>query len=174
MLPTSRGFRVLTPIQRRRVLARLRKRWPPEDRDWWHPYDAVDAETSVLHLQASWLAHNVSIAEFRRRAGIRWSKFWVMGEGTPHWDDSGASFQGEYEVSSAFISPTMSSETICVPTSLEWMVYTDHNEGTYLIGAWLVEAIKDLWPTWERYVWTRLPYEHPPDDGELHAWWEPS
>ena len=128
----------------------------------------------MLHLQASWLAHGVPIAEFRRRAGIRWSKFWVLGEGTPHWDDPRASFQGEYEVSSGYINVAMSSETICVPTSLEWMVYTDHNEGTYLIGTWLVDVVKDLWPTWDQHVWTTVVYDHPPDDGELHAWWEPA
>jgi hypothetical protein len=173
VFPKSRGFRLLTSDERRRALSRLRQRWPPTgDRDWWHPYDAIDREPDTLCLEASWLAAEVSIAEFRRRAALRWSTFWVLGEGTPRFDDPRPSFQGEYAVSAAYISPTMSSETICTPRTLDWMIYTDHNEATYLIGAWVLDVVKDLWPNWERHLWTSPFYEHPLAAGTSQFWWE--
>jgi hypothetical protein len=172
--PKSRGFKLLTSDERRRVLRRLRQRWPPtEGRDWWHPFDAMDRETETLELESGWLAVEVSVAEFRRRAALRWSKFWVLGEGTPHFDDPRPSFQGEYEVSAAYISPTMSNETICAPRSLAWLVYTDHNDRTILVGQWLVEKIKDVWPTWERHIWTTPFHEQPSidEEDEMRPWW---
>jgi hypothetical protein len=174
-VPKSRGFKLLSPDQRRRVLSRLRQRWPPtRARDWWHPHDALNREADTLCLEASWLAHEVSVEEFRRRGALRWSKFWMLGEGSPHWDDPRPSFQGEYEVSAAHINLTLSSETICTPRSLDWMIYTNHNEATYLIGSWPVDAINDLWPAWERHIWTTPFDEHPPDhsDGRFPFWWE--
>src|SRR5437870_2228852 len=85
--PESRDLRALTTGERRRVLERLRQHWPVPDGDWWHPYTAFASEIEPLRLQSGWLFHELPPIEFRRRAALRWSKFWVMSEGAPRWDD---------------------------------------------------------------------------------------
>jgi hypothetical protein len=167
------GLRALSTGERRNVLRRLRKRWPQPDKDYWHPLTAFLSDPSALRLETKWLLPAVPDDEFRRCAALRWSKFWVIGEGTPTWDDVGHSYQGEFEISSRFASPVLSSETIVVPTSLEWFAYTDHNDSVCLVGEWLTEVVKDLWPTWEQHVWTTAFYDGPPDaPADYRPWWE--
>ena len=124
-------------------------------RGWWHPFDAVNAKSSVLHLQASWLAHSVSPAEFRRRAGIRWSKFWVLGEGTPHWDNARCQLPGRVR---SFVR-------IHQPDHVERDDLRAHQPGMDGLHRSQRGNVSDrrmagrrhartLWPTWEQHVWT--------------------
>lgn len=165
------GVRPIAADERRHILGHLRHRWPPGDGESWHPHDAVAPETEVLCLQSAWLESEVSIEEVRRRAAPRYSSFWVLGEGAPHWDTVPSSFDEDFEVSPAYLWLTPASETICTPRSLDWMAYTDHYEATYVLGRRLVDLVKELWPTWDRHIWISPFYEHPAR-GRDAPWWK--
>jgi hypothetical protein len=169
--PNSPGFRALTTAERSSVLRRLRKRWPQPTQDWWHPLDSCLAEPSAVRLQSSWLIEELPIADFRRRAALRWSQFWAIGEGSPTWGDPGPAFQGEFVIAPEFLSPATASEIIVTPTSLDWMAYTDHNDSVFLVGEWLVDVIKELWPGWRDRVWIS-PVHDRPASMNSRPWWE--
>lgn len=104
---------------------------------------------------------------------MRWSSFWVIGEGAPHWDDVKGNIQGDFEISARYVAPILSFETVVVPTSLDWLAYTDHNDSVFLVGEWLIDTVKDLWPGWEQHIWSSPFYEHPTEDVcDDRAWWE--
>jgi hypothetical protein len=37
----------------------------------------------------------------------------------------------------------------------DWIVYVSHEDSLTIGGRWLIDAITQQWPEWDRHVWTR-------------------
>ncbi|MDQ6675430.1 MAG: hypothetical protein M3069_32670 [Chloroflexota bacterium] len=163
-LPPLPYRHVLTAEQRRLIFDKLRERWPPQrDRrnDSWHPYDALPGG-DVLHLQTAWFDVSVSMVDFRQRVSAHTGDhLWELNEGNGGWD-SDDTWRPDYELSPLWFWPGAGYETLWTWDGLDFLIYTDHNQGTYFLGSWLTGQIHELWPNWQRHIWTGVAYERPP------------
>jgi len=155
--------RVLTTNQRRSIFRRLRKQWPPRERplDFWHPYDALTTD-EVLHLQTAWFDVTVPMEDLRSRVSAHTGDhLWQLNEGSRGWDSDDA-WQVDYELSPLLFWPGGGHETLWTWRGMDFLIYTDHNLGTYFLGAWVIRQVQDLWPDWQAHRWTGVVYDHPP------------
>ena len=152
----------LNTDQRHHILKLLRTKWPPTDDTWWHPLDACRAP-DALHVETAWFETQVSLDVLRMRlADAGYAIIWQLFEGTPHWDDDPP--PDVRDCSCAALDArlaTGASEAIWMPSNLDWVIYTDHNQGTYFVGRWLLELIEELWPEWEAHQWSSPFYVRP-------------
>jgi hypothetical protein len=164
-LPPLPRRHVLTAEQRKSIFRKLRERWPPQHErrnDSWHPYDAL-AAGDVLHLQTAWFDASIPMDDFRQRASAHTGdQVWELNEGNGGWD-SDDTWRPDYELSPLLFWPGAGYETLWTWSGLDFLIYTDHNQGTYFLGDWLIDQVRELWPDWQAHVsWTGVAYEHPP------------
>ena len=156
--------RTLSRVERRAVLSQLRNRWPSDDQGWWHPLDACTG-SEVLVLETGWFEHEVDLNDLRDRLRSEADQVvWQVAEGTPHWDDDPPDDPiGQDYLLALHRAPLAvgGSETIWVPTSLTWLIYTGHDQNSYFVGSELVRIVKAIWPNWEHHCWSSTYYARP-------------
>jgi len=139
--------------------------WPASDGQWWHPIDACGGPETLL-LETAWFEREADQRLLRDHLGSGTDQFvWQLAEGTPHWDDDppddpiGQDYLLEFREAPLAIG---ASETIWVPRSLAWLIYTGHDQNSYFAGGQLVRAVQKAWPNWSRHTWTDPGYPRPP------------
>ncbi len=45
---------------------------------------------------------------------------------------------------------------------MDWLIYISHESSVTVAGDWLIGAVKEAWPDWERHLYTDWDYERPP------------
>ncbi len=51
------------------------------------------------------------------------------------------------------------SEKIWTSRSFDWLIYISHESSITFAGEWLVAAVKQAWPRWERRIYTDYIYD---------------
>lgn len=148
--------------ERTKILGRLRANWPVKNGTRWYPIDACQSTDSV-HVETAWFAIQVSLELLQQRlieAG--YTEVIQLHEGTPYWDDVPAPDAADRRTPTLLARLAVgSSEAIWVPPQLDWLIYTDHDDGTYFVGKWLVALLQELWRDWDVHQWTTPFYTRP-------------
>ena len=135
--------RVLGATEEAAVRAQLASTWGIE-RAYWYPL-AKSIRPDVLAVQSPYFHRDVPSerlhAMLRDRGVVR---AWELREHGP-----------SYEIDLSEVEPRYSgAEGIWCATGFDWVLYASHESSITIGGAWLVEAMKQAWPAWERYAWT--------------------
>jgi hypothetical protein len=161
LVPKSPCRRRLDLDERRRVIARIRKRWPSGTDDW-NPEAALRDHPFVLRVESYWLTHEVRQEDFRRMVSSATHRpVWMLRGGDPQWSDEPV-WSGDYEVSSDYCWPGVGHDLLWTPKNAEWMIFQERYHDTWFVGDWLVRQIKHLWPNWYQHIWTTMSYDTPP------------
>jgi len=113
----------------------------------------------------------------RALAAVAGARIWELHEGAPWWTDEvrayssavpgsperiGPLWLAGYELDPAlWWRPTMGPETLWASPSLDWLLYMHHEGVLYVAGAGLAPRVEEIWPNWERRIWTTYAYDYP-------------
>jgi hypothetical protein len=159
-VPTVPYRRRLDLAERRKVIPRIRKRWP-SGTDTWRPDASLSEASPVLRVQTYWLMHDVAQHDFRRMLLPAASgRVWMLWAGITPWSDT-PDITIDYEVAVDYCWPGHADDYVWLPKSADWMIYQDHLHATWFAGDWIVRQIKRLWPTWDQHIWTTMRYDYP-------------
>jgi len=109
----------------------------------WYPL--TDKKPSNMEaFQDEYFERNISndtLISFFKNRGI--TRFWELRE-----------YGAEYEMAIEIFEPYYNgAEGFWTSSSLDWIMYCSH-ESSVSIGGWLLDAVKQNWPDWEKYLWT--------------------
>lgn len=147
-VPTLPYRRVLGKTQARQIAKRISRRWGFEatERCWWPLQSGYPEQmpSDVLALQERHFYTDLGVDAMRgilRTRGITW--LFKLGE--HHWSP-------EYEVDLE-LCDFRGVEAIWTSRSYDWLVYISHESSITFAGEWLVAAVKQAWPGWERRIY---------------------
>jgi hypothetical protein len=139
--------RSLTMGESETLRARLKERW-----DWdganWYPDAANEVRGYLLALQERHFHTEVShltLQAILRRHGMN-HLFVIRGEGP------------DLEIAIELMDLNESG-AFWVSGELDWVVYVSHESSITFGGDWLIQEMKEAWPTWERRIWTDYYYD---------------
>lgn len=142
----------LSQAEHTRLWARLQERWGPRHGDYWYPLDGEDPPEHVLALQAAWFEHAVPstlLQELLQQHGV--GHIWELRE-----------FGPEYELDLALLNPFYNgAEGYWTADDMAWLLYASHESSITVAGAWLVTALKNVWPDWQEHMYTDPHYAPP-------------
>jgi hypothetical protein len=145
--------RSLSQAEHADLWARLHERWGVPLDEMWHPFLDAALPPHVLAFQQAWFDHAVPPATLQRilsQHGIR--RVWELREYGP-----------EYEIDLDDLEPQYNgAEGYWTSSDMEWLVYASHESSITVAGAWLIAAVKAVWPEWKEHLYTGCDYEPPP------------
>jgi hypothetical protein len=145
----------IEPLPYRRVLTsnEVSQAWQALSAAWgvsgyWYPLTAA-ARQDVLAVQAPYFDRDVGAD------GLRGA---LRALGTDHVLEL-REYGPNYRIDLCWFEPTYTGAegfwcSAEVPLQEKWLVYASHESSVTLGGAPLIQKVKDLWPEWERYIWT--------------------
>jgi len=148
--------RSLSPAEHTQLWSQLRKRWGLREGGYWHPLIGEDLPPHVVAFQQAWFDHAVPPAVLQgtlRQHGV--AHVWELRE-----------FGPEYEIDLDDLEPASNgAEGYWTAGDMDWLVYASHESSITVAGAWLIAALKGVWPAWEQHPYMGWNYEPPPHDG---------
>jgi hypothetical protein len=146
--------RVLSDSQARRIAKGVSQRWGFEatKRYWWPLREGYPEQmpVDVLVLQERHFYTDLGVDAMR---GILLTRgITRLFELTEH------HFAPEYEIDIELCT-FRGNETIWTSRSLDWLIYVSHESSITFAGEWLVAAVKQAWPMWERRIYIDYIYE---------------
>lgn len=154
----------VAPLPYRRVLGerelqdiwqRIEQRWGITARMHWYPLNQVVPPPHVIALQEPWFAYVVPLDELRailRRNGVE--RIWELRE---------AGMSSQYRMDMELLIPIDGGGEHCwTSETLDWLIYTSHENSITLCGEWLIKGIEEVWPEWEEHIYTGHHYAFPP------------
>lgn len=147
---------VMSDTKRRRVGKNLAERWGVEPHEhYWHPLMAKELPPDVLAFQEAW---------FRNEVGVESLQNILISKGIKRiWELDEFRVEPEYELDPRLCSFWKGVEGYWSSRELNWLIYVSHESSITFAGGWLIEAIKDVWPNWEKRIYTGWDYERPLD-----------
>ena len=103
-----------------------------------------DASHDVLALQAEWFRAKVPddvVCNILARRGI--GRVWELHE-------EGWVCQIDL---SLLIPAYKTAEKYWTTGEMDWLIYASHESSITVAGAWLIEAIKEIWPSWQDHLY---------------------
>lgn len=151
--------RALTVKERDRLWERLETRWGLVQ-GAWYPLIGADLPPHVLALEAEWFYQAIPLATLHQiLAAHGVARVWELRE----WGI-------EYELDLEAVEPYYTgAEGYWTTDEMDWLIYASHESSLTLAGTWLIAAVQDVWPDWERHRYTTWNYEHPPKAGPADA-----
>lgn len=133
--------RVLTTEESKFVWSRLRSQWQILN-DYWYPL--VDCSLSdVVAFKAAAFARAVAergLRDMLAKHGI--DRVWELREYGP-----------EYEQETLLLDPSYNgAEGYWSSGDLDWVIYASH-EGSVTVAGWILQEVKELWPSWQADIW---------------------
>lgn len=146
--------RVLSDSQARRIAKGVSQRWGFEATQsyWWPLWEGYPEQmpNDVLVLQERHFYTDLGVATMRdilRTRGI--TRLFELAElhraPEVETDVELCTFRG--------------SETIWTSRSHDWLIYISHESSITFAGEWLVAAVKQAWPAWERRIYIDYMYD---------------
>jgi hypothetical protein len=134
--------RVLTTVESKQIWSRLRQTWRISD-SYWYPL-AKSSLGNIAAFQDRPFYEFVPPAILKEiLTAHRIDRLWELRE-------SGA----EYEQDISLFEPYYNgAEGYWSSDELGWIIYASH-ESSLTIGGWLLDEIKDRWPSWRESIWT--------------------
>lgn len=147
--------RLLERRERERLWHRVKMRWQiPHSWEWYPLIGEPDPASNILCLQEEWFSCAVSpetLSELLQERGI--GRVWGIKEGVGI----------VWEVKRQLIEPWYDGlESYWTSDELDWLLYVSHESSITIAGAWLIEAVKRVWPRWQEHQWHTFAYEPPP------------
>jgi len=120
---------------------------------YWHPLLGEELPPQVFAVQQAWFDYAVPPPTLQRILGQRdITRVWELREYGP-----------EYEIDLDEMEPEYTgAEGYWTSGDMDWLVYVSHESSVTLAGGWLIDAVKTVWPEWERRLYTGWDYEPPP------------
>lgn len=144
---------VMSASKRRRIWKHLAQRWDVDPLShYWYPLWGDERPPDVLALQEFYFYKEVGVRtlqEILRHRGI--TRLWELNE---------QRLDPEYELDPRLCRFEAGVEMYWSSGELDWLVYISHESSITFAGGWLVEAVKEVWPTWQERVYTDWNYEH--------------
>jgi hypothetical protein len=146
--------RVLSDTQARRIAKGVSQRWGFEaTRTYWWPLREGYPEempSDVLVLQERHFYTDLGVDAMR---GI------LLERGITRLNELAEHHQSpEFEVD-VELCRFKDVEAIWTSRSFDWLIYISHESSITFAGAWLVEAVKQVWPSWERRIYIDYAYD---------------
>jgi len=134
--------RVLTAEESKSIWSRLRARWQiPEG--YWYPLaecrlsDVVAFKTRAFDEAVGY----GSLQGILAARGIE--RVWELREYGPEYEENVSLFKPYYNRAEGYWSSG----------DLDWIIYASH-ESSVTVAGWLLQELKELWPSWNAHVWT--------------------
>lgn len=138
----------------------LQREWNQVQQRWytiyehWYPLLTDEWPADILVVEAEWFFAEVPLSAFQhllKQRGIEW--IWEFrGEEAP------ASFHLACDL---FVPCYTGDEGYWTAEGYDWLIYASQESSLTFAGSWLIQAIKDIWPTWEQHVWREPGYTRP-------------
>jgi hypothetical protein len=168
---SEEDLRAIAPLPYRRVLTdqevellwrRLERRWRVQRKHSWfigHTDIEKPPPPHLLAFRELWFARQVPLETLRH----------ILREHRPPRPPQAArirrvyslGFQGNAEMDLDLLIPLL-YETYWFSERLDWLLYVSHERSITVAGAWLIDAIKAVWPQWRDHLYDGYLYDTPP------------
>lgn len=146
----------IEPLPYRRVLraSEVERGWRDLHDAWgvkgyWYPLDE-SPRPDVIAFQAPYFDRDVGGTALRRILDSRGvGRVYELREYGANYELALALLDPEYNGAEGFWYAAPGG-----PGAREWLVYASHESSLTIGGSWLIEEVKALWPSWDRYLWT--------------------
>jgi hypothetical protein len=148
----------MSGTKRRRVGKKLAERWDVDPcSHYWYPLWRWDQPLppDVLAFQDAWFHKEVGVEALQNillRRGI--TRVWEINE---------VREDPEYELDPRLCWFMGGLEMYWSSRELDWLIYASHERSMTFAGDWLINAVKEAWPNWERRIYIDYDYELPSD-----------